>query len=242
MSDVKPTIDPGAVAAFVVATAPNGDDAARDLLWRDVAGHSAVYWTLDALASLGGLGFCAVISPWRWWAVSERLKRDVMPDVSGIASPTTNFSWRYALALLEDTPVLIEWIIVLDAAFPLVTPACLRAGLGAADKTGVAIAGEPVKETLKRVRGQHVVATPERGGLRRLMSPVIFQRVMLRNVLNRYGPPFTVEDDLFALANLSGAPLTVFDAGYPSLRATHVDDLPIIETLLRQRQTEIENA
>ncbi len=232
----------GAVAAFVVATAPDGDDATRDLLWRDVAGHSAVYWTLDALASLDGLGFCAVLTPMSHLWVAKHIKDDRLPQVYGAVMPTKNYTWRHQLAMLEDTPVLIKWIIVLDAAFPLVTPACLRAGLRAADKTGVAVAGEPVKETLKRVRGQHVVATPERNTLRRMLPPVVFQRSALRNVLNRSRPPTTVADDLFALAQLAGAPLTVFDAGYPSLRATNADDLPIIETLLRQRQTEIENA
>lgn len=242
MSTTAPTSQRGAVAAFVVATAPGVDDSVRDLLWRDVAGHSAVYWTLNALASLDGLGFCAIETPLHLLHVAQRIKDDRLPQVYSAVMPTKNYTWRHALAMLEDTSVFIEWIIVLDAAFPLVTPACLRAGLRAADKTGVAIAGEPVKETLKRVRGQHVVATPERSTLRRMLTPVVFQRAALRNVLNRSRPPSTVADDLFALAQLAGAPLTVYDAGYPSLRATNADDLPIIETLLRQRQTEIEKA
>lgn len=242
MSATVPASQRGAIAAFVVATAPDGDDATRELLWRDVAGHSAVYWTLDALASLDGLGFCAIETPLHLLHAAQRIKDDRLPQVDGAVMPTKNYTWRHALAMLEDTPALIEWIIILDAAFPLVTPACLRAGLRAAEKTGVAIAGEPVKETLKRTRGQIVVETPSRDGLRRLVSPVIFQRATLRNVLNSYGPPSTVADDLFALAQLAGAPLTVFDAGYPGLRATHADDWPIIETLLKQRQTEIENA
>jgi len=147
-------------------------------------------------------------------------------------------TWFKALAALCDTPIFSKWIIVIDATFPLMTAATVRAGLRAANQTGIAIAGEPVKETLKRVHRRDVIETPLRGNLRRLLSPAIFQREALERVLDRYTASSSLPDDLVALTRLAGVPLTVFDAGYPAVRITSEDDLAIVETLLRQRESE----
>lgn len=231
----------GAVAALLVATAPDADAQARDLLWRTVAGRPLIGWPLQALTSLDALGYCALITTLERYDAGVRVIENDLNSAPGRVKaviPTGRQTWRRALASVQDIPLACNWLIVMDATLPLVTTESLRAGLRAAAHTGVAIAGEPVKETLKRVQGQQMVETPPRDTLRRLLPLVIFSRDAIWRVLDTYDPAVTDANDLLALTRLAGAPLTIFDAGYPSVRVTSEDDLAIVEALLNQRESE----
>jgi 2-C-methyl-D-erythritol 4-phosphate cytidylyltransferase len=231
----------GAVAALLVATAPDAGPQASDLLWRAISGRPLIGWTLQALMALDDLSYCALITPLERYDDGVKVIENDLSRAPGrvkVVLPTGANTWRRALASIEDIPTSCDWLLTVDATLPLVTTESLRAGLQAATRTGVAIAGEPVKETLKRVQGEKVVETPSRASLRRLFSPVIFRREAIWRVLDNYDPHRSDANDLVALAQLSGVPLTVFDAGYPAVRLTTERDLAIIETLLTQRESE----
>jgi len=255
--DISP-IPSGAVAALVVATAPAAPPQTRALLWRRAAGRALAAWPLRALSQLAQLDYCALITPpERSQDGAQALTDEALRCVTAVI-PTASVTWRGSLASVADIPPSCEWIIALDAAEPLVTSEALRAGLRAAARTGVAIAGEPVKETLKRTQGLMVVETPPRASLMRLFAPVVFQRAALERALvssldarSEAGSETRSEagseardvddpdeaDDLVALAQRSGAPLSVFAAGFPGVRLTAEEDLTLIETLLLQRQS-----
>lgn len=236
----------GAVVAFVVATAPGCDDAAADRLWRDVAGRSSVEWILSTLASLENISHICLYAPFDHKQTAQAMLARYAGGHAGNFSLTQSRIWASAIVSLRENlprnPVDYDALVIVDAAMPLVTAESVRAGLQVAQRAGVAIAGEPVKETLKRVSGDRVTQTPDRSALRRLLTPLVFQRETLLHALRRWHDTKAYDADLFAFAQLADKPIAVFDAGYPSLRATTADDLPIIETVLRQRQTEIENA
>ncbi len=235
-AEVGPTR--GAVAALVIATAPGAAPGTRDLLWRHVLGRPLISRPLHELKSVDALGFCGLVAPLGRRSNGLELLHSIAPsDYNQFITPPDN-TWFKALAALCDTPIFSTWIIVIDAAFPLMTAATMRAGLRAANQTGIAIAGEPVKETLKRVHRRDVIETPLRGNLRRLLSPAIFQREALQRMLDRYKASSSLPDDLVALAQRAGAPLTVFDVDYPTVRVTTEADLAIIEALLSQRESE----
>jgi 2-C-methyl-D-erythritol 4-phosphate cytidylyltransferase len=238
MSDSDSAGSLGAVVTIVVATAPGATAHTRALLWRSVAGQPLMAWTLGALAPLEHLRYCALITPLARHEDGFKSIQNAAPAPMNAVIPTADDTWRCAFASIADIPVPYNWLIIVDATLPLITADCLRDGLRAAARTGVAIAGEPVKETLKRVQGQTVIETPPRGNLRRLLSPVIFRREALERALDGYDPASTAAHDLIAFAQLAGAPLTVFDAGYPGVRVTNDADLAIVETLLSQRQSE----
>lgn len=236
----------GAVAALVVATAPDAvhDTApqAPDLLWRTVAGRPLFVWPLWALAQLEDVDFLAlVVPPERQGEAAHIVGRAPLRGRVDAVLPSAGDDaiWRHALAALEGLAADCEWILALDATMPLVTSDAIHAGLRAAGRTGVAIAAEPVKETLKRLDGASVAETLPRDALRRLLPLVIFRREALDRALAATPTGATKgATDLIALAQLAGVPLTTFDAGYPAVRVTSEDDLAIVETLLRQRPLE----
>jgi hypothetical protein len=238
MQQTESDTNRGAVAALVIATAPGASPQARDLLWRSVLGRPLISWPLQELQSVDALGFCGLVAPLGHRSNGIDLLHSIAPSESNHFMTPPDNTWFKALAALCDTPIFSKWIVVIDATLPLMTASTVRAGLRAANQTGIAIAGEPVKETLKRVHRRDVIETPLRGNLRRLLSPVIFQREALERVLDRYTASSSLPDDLVALTRLAGVPLTVFDVDYPTVRITSEDDLAIVETLLIQRESE----
>lgn len=236
----NPRSQSGAVAALLVATAPDVGVETSDLLWRPVAGRPLITWPLRALTQLDELRGCALVAPAERADDARRLLATEAPALGCQVATSSERSWRGAISSGLARVPAGEWIIVVDATLPLVSVASLRAGLRAVAQTGVAIAGEPVKETLKRVDGAVVVETPSRDSLRRLLAPVIFRREALRRALEGYDSARLDAHDLIALARLTGAPLIAYEADYPGVRVAVDADLAIIETLLSQRSPEID--
>lgn len=229
----------GAVAALVVATAPDSSAETADLLWRPVLGRPLIAWPLQALAACEGVTSVTIrASAGRDAECGELLVAQATGSGPTLAAVCRGD--REWLNLLEESGRIRDgWLVVVDSTLPLLTTASLRAGLHAAERTGVAIAAEPVKETLKLVEGQRVVETLPRECLRRLCPPVIFSREAIWRVLESYDPQGEVDaHDLFALIGLAGVPLTTFDVDYPCVRIASEHDLAIVESLLRQRESE----
>ena len=224
----------GTVSAIVVGAAPAILLRDSALLWRTVAGRPLIGWALAALAGLDDLRERVVIAPdsARRGARSQRAALGHGVRTHPLA-PDGDV-WAVMRAALPTS----EWIIALDAAAPLVTTASLRVGLRAALRTGAAIAGEPVKETLKRVDGLRVVETLPRDRLRRVQAPIIARGDLWWRALASYDPTRHAGYDLVALAQLFGVPLTVYDSDYPGVRVTAEADLALVETLLRERMLE----
>lgn len=223
----------GAVVALMVAAAPAQHLGA--LLWREVAGRPLIAWALAPLAHLEALRACTVVVD---DAEAERVRAlEWAPGRRVVVHPLAAGADVWS-ALGAATPVG-EWLIALDAWTPLVTSTSLRAGVRAASHTGAAIAGETVKETLKLVEGQRVVETPPRVSLRRLQAPVIARGDLWSRALAGVAPDAPLASDgLIALARRLGVPPTVYDIDYPGARVAFEADLPLVETLLRERAPE----
>lgn len=225
------------MAALVIATAPTLDQRTSALLWRQVAGRPLVAWPLDALSQLDALAHCALVVPVEHADEARALLASAAPTPNSLVIATDARDWRDAIAAgLASVPPQCDWIILLDAAYPMTSAAQLRAGLLAATHSGVTIAAEPVKETLKRTHDQRVIETPPRAELVRLLSPTIFQRARLDHAL---ATPPADDGDLIALAQRAGAPLVVFAADALNAHVRDEHDLAIVDALLSQRHSEV---
>lgn len=229
----------GQVAALVVATAPAASPETADLLWRPALGRPLVAWPFEAVARLSGLASCSLATPPARYEAADQIIGAQSSALDRQIIVVDETPWSYALdAYIHAAHVREDWIILVDAALPLVTTASLCIGLRAASQTGVAIAGELVKETLKRVDGQVVAETLPRERLRRVVSPLILSHEALRGICRTLRDHPSTSADLVGVAQMAGVPLTVFDADYPCVRVTSEHDLAIVESLLRQREIE----
>jgi 2-C-methyl-D-erythritol 4-phosphate cytidylyltransferase len=126
-----------------------------------------------------------------------------------------------------------QWVMVHDGARPGLDQSLLERGLAAARETGAAVAGIPVKDTIKMVSAERLVTgTPPRESLWAAQTPQIFRYDLLRKAHRRCAE--TMTDDA-AMVECLGHPVKMFPGSYENLKVTTPEDLVFIEILLSNR-------
>jgi 2-C-methyl-D-erythritol 4-phosphate cytidylyltransferase len=122
-----------------------------------------------------------------------------------------------------------DWVLIHDAARPLVTVEIIERGLEAAEATGAAIAALPVRDTIKRVEDERITATVERSRLWAAQTPQIFRSELIELALEGAAD---VTDDAAAVEAL-GVPVRVFAGSERNFKVTTASDLALAEAILR---------
>lgn len=129
-----------------------------------------------------------------------------------------------------------HWAVIHDGARPCVTADLIERGLDEARQTGAAIAGVPVKETMKVVdSGQVVRDTPERRNLWVAQTPQIFRSDIIVQAHRQTSQEVT--DDAAAVEAL-GYKVKVYMGSYENIKVTTPEELALAEIILRERREE----
>ena len=120
--------------------------------------------------------------------------------------------------------------LVHDGARPCVDDGTLELGIAAAAEHGAAVAGTPVKDTIKRVSPDLLVEdTPERARLWAAQTPQVFRYGLLLEAHRRCEGDFT--DDAAMVESL-GHPVRMFEGTYENIKVTTAGDLVVAEAFL----------
>lgn len=141
-------------------------------------------------------------------------------------------SVRIGIDALHAAGANPDWLVVHDAARPFVDEAMIERGLKAARETGASVTAVPLKDTVKQVIGQTVVATPDRDHLRIVQTPQIFRASALIEAHSAVSQDVT--DDA-SMVERNGGTVTVFEGGYDNIKITTPDDIPMAETIFDRR-------
>ena len=146
---------------------------------------------------------------------------DILPPAFG--GSTRQASVHAGLeALVDFSP---EIVLVHDAARPFVSAGIIARAIDAAERTGAAIPVLPVADTVKRVKGDIVEETIDRGNLRLVQTPQAFAFFRLIEAHRRAAAEghndFT--DDA-ALAEWASMKVTVFAGEHGNMKITTADD------------------
>src|SRR4051812_31232966 len=186
-------------------------------------GRPLLEWSLDALGAVCDRVIVAVPSGY------EDAERDF---VGGGA--VRSESVRLALAAAPEASVAV----VHDAARPLVTPALVRACVGAlSDGAEGAIAAAPMTDTVKEAAPDdlRVVRTLDRSVLWRIQTPQVFRADVLRRALDVDDATLAAATDDAALVEASGGFVRVVEAPADNIKVTRPVDLKVAEALLAER-------
>ena len=124
-----------------------------------------------------------------------------------------------------------EWVMVHDGARPCLDETILQRGLEAAFKYGSAVAGVPIKDTIKIVSPQQIVeTTPDRSLLWAAQTPQVFRYQMLLDAHYAFDQDAT--DDAAMIESL-GHPVKMYLGSYENIKVTTSEDLVIAEAFLK---------
>ena len=138
-------------------------------------------------------------------------------------------SVRNGLDLLEPC----DWVMVHDGARPCLDQAVLERGMAAAAEDGAAVAGMPVKDTIKVVGDDGTVeVTPDRSSLWAAQTPQVFRYSLLSEAHRVCNGAFT--DDA-SMVEALGRPVRMFEGSYENLKVTTAEDLILAEAFLRAK-------
>jgi 2-C-methyl-D-erythritol 4-phosphate cytidylyltransferase len=85
------------------------------------------------------------------------------------------------------------------------------------------------------VRDGVIIGAVPRDRLRRAQTPQFFSRALLQEAYQRVAPELDLADEAALLLRV-GFPVHCFAGDAENLRVTSVDELPIVEELLRRRR------
>lgn len=136
------------------------------------------------------------------------------------------------LAALEPE---VEWVVVHDGARPLVDGQTISEVIRVAFGKGAAIAGVPLKDTIKVVDGEMAVQdTPRRHTIWAIQTPQVFRRDILENAYREAARQGWIGTDDASLVEYAGGKVYVVRGRYSNIKVTTPEDLPyIIESLKR---------
>jgi 2-C-methyl-D-erythritol 4-phosphate cytidylyltransferase/2-C-methyl-D-erythritol 2,4-cyclodiphosphate synthase len=217
-----------ATYAAILVAAGRSTRMGSDKLWEDLWGRPAWRWSLDVLLTDANLASIAIAVP------AEAVDRfiDALPQgdgrclvvPGGDARPDSVIAGLWALTGAghsDETLVLVH-----DAARPAVTPDLVQAVVGAAlAVAGAVVPVVPVTDSLKRVRGERVVAPVERDEVFAAQTPQAARLGALRAAIEEshaWGRPIT--DDAGALA-AAGVPVHVVPGDPANRKLTEPADL-----------------
>jgi 2-C-methyl-D-erythritol 4-phosphate cytidylyltransferase len=133
---------------------------------------------------------------------------------------------------LEDLPPEVRYVLVHDAARPLVGDAMIERVVAQARSGTGAVAALPVVDTLKEVDEQgRIVRTVERSTLWRAQTPQGFPREMIETAYREaHLAGITATDDA-ALCERLGLPVVVVTGSEKALKVTTADDFARAEAM-----------
>jgi 2-C-methyl-D-erythritol 4-phosphate cytidylyltransferase/2-C-methyl-D-erythritol 2,4-cyclodiphosphate synthase len=136
---------------------------------------------------------------------------------------------------LEAVP-RAEWVVVHDAARPLVSPELVRRVLAAAAETGAATAAIPSRDTLKEVAGGVVTRTLDRERIWQVQTPQAFRAALLRAAHARAREEGLRATDDAGLVEAAGGVVRVVEGEALNLKVTTPEDLEVAEAVVAQRE------
>jgi 2-C-methyl-D-erythritol 4-phosphate cytidylyltransferase len=126
-----------------------------------------------------------------------------------------------------------EWVVIHDGARPCIGPDIIERGLITAKYSGAAIAGVPVKDTIKIVSRRGIVQqTPTRECLWAAQTPQVFRYQLLTEAYSQTNEEVT--DDATLVEKL-GHKVEVYLGSYHNIKVTTPEDLAVAEVFLQNK-------
>lgn len=131
-----------------------------------------------------------------------------------------------------------EVVLVHDAARPFISPTVITELVEQANESGAAIAGVPVKDTIKKVQGGLITETVDRADLWMIQTPQAFRYELLLEAARLAQAEAFLGTDEAMLVERIGHPVRIVESTYENVKMTTPDDLIYGAAILASRLQE----
>lgn len=137
---------------------------------------------------------------------------------------------------LKELDVDARVVVVHDGARPCVTPETISETVKLARRTGAAVVGCRIWDTVKYVeKGTSVTRTEDRSKLWAVQTPQAFDARLLKRAYDAVAEQkVDVTDDASAV-ELLGEPVKIYETDKPNLKITTVEDLQLAAAIVLKR-------
>jgi 2-C-methyl-D-erythritol 4-phosphate cytidylyltransferase len=211
-------------------------DAAPPKALVSLGGMSLLARSLAVLASVREIEWIQPVLPAAALAAWPEVRAE-LPDAACVLAPVAGGEERQdsAGAGLAALPESATHVAIHDAARPLVRAGDVSRVIAAALTHGAALLAEPVRDTIHRVVGGLVAATPPRGECFAAQTPQVFRIDWLREAHAKAKADGVVGTDDAALVARLGNPVHVVAGDPDNFKITTAADLARAEALLAGR-------
>jgi 2-C-methyl-D-erythritol 4-phosphate cytidylyltransferase len=224
------------VALIVAAGSGERLGAGRPKALVELAGRPLLAWSVDALLQVRGIERIVIAMPAGVRELPGSDALDGLTTVDGGASRSDSVRRALAAAQALHGPAEIDFVLVHDAARPLVTAALAESVIAALEHdrdAHAAIAAMPVTDTVKRVDSDGAVhETLQRSELWAVQTPQVFRHEALQRALDGPAADLARATDDAWLIERDGGRVIVVRASDQNLKVTTALDLQVAELLL----------
>ncbi|HWC30909.1 MAG TPA: 2-C-methyl-D-erythritol 4-phosphate cytidylyltransferase [Dehalococcoidia bacterium] len=224
------TPGPSRAGAVIVAAGESRRMQGIDKVLAPLGGRPVVAHSIAVFASHPAIAQVVVVTSADNQAAVQALTSELAPRATVVVGGTRRRDSVLAgLEALDDC----EYVLVHDAARPLVTPALIDAALEGAREVGAALCAVPVTDTVKRSEPSgRVSSTVTREGLWLAQTPQGFRTDLLLRAHRTVN--INATDDA-ALIELLGEPVKLVMGSPDNIKLTLKSDLVLAEALLKSR-------
>ncbi len=191
-----------------------------------------VFYSLDIIQ-----GIVLVVSPGEEDMMREKVL-DVYPPKKPIKLVCGGAERQHSVYNgLKDLPSDTQLVAIHDGARPLITPQVIERSFEVAKKWGAAVAGMPVKDTIKLVDASGKVKdTPDRNYLWLVQTPQTFSYPLIMEAHDKATRDNFLATDDSSLVERLGRDVYMIEGGYENLKITTPEDIAIAEGILTARE------
>lgn len=196
-----------------------------------LAGRPMLAWVLRALERSPSVREIVIVVHPKDLAAARRLARSERAAKVAAVVPGGDSRTASVGCGLKAAPPGTKWVLVHDAARPMVTPALIEATIRAARRAKAAIAAVPVAPTIKQAKQGWVEKTLDRTRLWAVQTPQVFERKLLEEA-HRRANGFAATDDA-ALVEAIGKRVKIVPGSQSNIKVTTPEDLIVAAAFLR---------
>ncbi len=207
----------------------------RNKTFLSILGKPVIIWTLEALSSVSEIS--EIIPVFResdmesGIALCERYRLSKVKRMAPGGKERQDSVYNGLRLLHGDTGL----VVIHDGARPLASREIMIEAIKSVSGFDGAVAGVPVKDTIKEVGGGFIKSTLKREGLWAIQTPQVFRYDSIIKAYNQaMGERFYSTDDA-ALIERAGGKVKIVMGSYENIKITTPEDVLTAEFLLRQR-------